>query len=200
MTATRLFPLALLLCLTAATAATAAPVGNLPDSGILGGTWVTNIPADQYLGLTIYRVIPRKVGWFIEGKFGRQMTYESSNYYENISIGQSEDWGDQFLKSDESYDTFNAGVTYAYGKQFFVYLGAGISETDSYRQYHDEFGILGDGGNYWIDGIENGTATNTVFGAMFRTSDTFVIQIGYDSRPAGLNLGIGLVTSWPSPY
>lgn len=187
----------LVLLLLLAVPCTAAPAGNLPERGVVGADWVTNIPAEQYFGLTIYRVIPRKIGWFIEGKFGRSRSYEDSNYYENISIATAEGWGDRLLKEQTVYNTYGGGLTYALRRNFFLYSGVGISTTSSYRQYHDEFQILGDNGDYWIDGPDGDTNTNFVFGGMLRTSRSFVIQAGYDTNPSGLNLGIGLVGDWP---
>ena len=177
--------------------AAAGKVAPIPEGGLVGATWVTNIAAGQYFGLTIFKLRPRQAGWFIEGKFGRRMTYESSDYYENISISEAEGWGDSFLKEDESYDTFDVGLTFAYTNAFALYLGIGLSEVDSYRQYHDDFGILGDNGDYWIDGSMNGTKMNTVGGAIIRTSDTVLLQIGCDSQPKGLNIGVGITTNWP---
>ncbi len=174
-----------------------AKVSELPRSGMVGLSWVMNVPAKEYAGLSLYRVYPGKIGWFGEVKFGRTLTWRTSDYYENISISEAEGWGDRLLKNDTVYDTYSAGITYVVNPGLFLYSGVGYTDSRSYRQYHDDLGILGDNGDYWVDGTKGGSSTNVLVGAMIRASERTVFHIGYDTSPSGLNLGIGMVGAWP---
>lgn len=174
-----------------------ANVSELPASGMVGLSWVMNVSAKEYAGLSLYRVYPGKIGWFAEAKIGRTFSWRTSDYYENISISEAEGWGDRLLKNDAVHDTYSAGITYVVNRGLFLYSGVGYTASRSYRQYHDDLGILGDNGDYWVDGPNGGSSTNMLVGLIIRAKERTVFHVGYDTSPSGLNLGIGMVGAWP---
>ena len=79
----------------------------------------------------------------------------------------------------------------AVGPQFAVYAGAGLSNGTQYRQYLDETGTMGEFGYYWVrDEANSGSKVNVLFGGMFQLTRAFAFQLGFDTQPRGIALGV----------
>jgi hypothetical protein len=162
--------------------------------GYGGFTVIGSFPATGARpGVALMMVRHYQVGFFLDGKLGTQRSWESGDYYENISIHEAEDWGDSRRHIDNNWETYDAGVTYGYTHSFALYLGLGFSHSRQYVQYYDPFHILGRDGLYWVDGKPGVNLLNTTGGMLLRVGRSGLFQIGLDSQPASACVGFGWV-------
>lgn len=117
---------------------------------------------------------------------------DMDHYYDNISKQTAINWGDNQIKSSADGYLVNIGVAQRLNYTFSIYFGIGFSEISYYLQYHDDTGILGDNGDYWIkDDKDNSVKFNATGGLILYVSKNIDLQFGFDTSPGGLNLGIG---------
>ena len=92
------------------------------------------------------------------------------------------------------WTTIDFGVVYAITQEFAVYGGAGYSKETHYRQYFDNSQTRGDFGFYWVaDPAASGTRINVLGGALVRFSRFLVFQLGGESAPQAVNVGVTLM-------
>jgi len=78
-----------------------------------------------------------------------------SSYYSNISQHTAEVvFNDWYRKSSYGKTAIVGGINFPVTKSILLTLGGGLGKLIEFRNYLDEFGILGDGGSYWIKGEE----------------------------------------------
>ncbi|MDA3814721.1 MAG: hypothetical protein PF570_10780, partial [Candidatus Cloacimonetes bacterium] len=76
------------------------------------------------------------------------------------------------------------------------YGGLGVSIYSEYRQYKDEYEILGNDGEYWIENDDKSkTALNALGGVIFYIDSSWVMQIGAESQPTGITIGFSRIFS-----
>lgn len=131
--------------------------------------------------------------YFFDVKLNLNFSKNDNSYYDNISINKAENiFGDKKVGETDSYTIIDAGFIGQVIKELYVYGGIGWSAKIKYYQYFDEFEILGEHGNYWIDGKDNESGFNITAG-LLSICDKYYIMMGVDTRPVGINLGVGIV-------
>jgi hypothetical protein len=155
--------------------------------------YVVNMP-NQYAGASVH-VLTEFMGGFgvyVDAKFDTSSPEDEPGYLDSLTAAEvDERVGDQLFHSDASWKSVNVAILRAVGPQFAVYAGAGLSNGTQYRQYLDENGRTGNFGYYWVRDEENsGSEVNVLFGGIFQLTRAFGFQLGFDTRPRGIALGI----------
>lgn len=158
------------------------------------------------LGFSFMTIPDRKVGLYLD--FKTTVTGPAdSDTEDNVSRTLAEvTWGDPLIGKDESSICFDVGLVKRLRQQFGVYAGLGYYTTQQFRRYSDSSGILGSNGKYWIKDKSKSGINITAGGLIFFNKNTLGI-IGFDTTPAGINLGISwafemkafkqFMDSWP---
>ena len=163
------------------------------DTKIFG--FVTNLP-QQFVGFNFVKLSNTNLGVFIDMKAGLPIrTNDDDDFYDNISVNKAENiFGDQLLNKDNHWFSINAGSTKVISQYTAIYVGLGVSLYSEYRQYKDDFEILGDNGKYWIENDDKSKTTiNALGGIIFKINPTWVMQIGAEAQPTGISIGFGKI-------
>ena len=162
------------------------------DTKIFG--YIANIP-QELLGFNFVKLANTDFGFYIDLKAGLPMRDGADDFYDNISVNKAENiFGDQLLKKDDNWLSLNAGLTKVVSNQLAIYAGLGFSIYSEYRQYKDEFEILGDNGKYWIENEDKSKTTlNALGGIIFKINPTWIMQIGAEAQPTGISIGFGKI-------
>ena len=127
-------------------------------------------------------------GWYFDFLFSIPRVKESSvydfnsNYTENVL-------NDEFRGSKKDAFSFSLGRTMELYQQLQGYAALGLGFESKYREYSDQYGILGDGGQYYIkDG--NSTNVNGHIGLLLFL-EKVSLKLGYESHSSGATFGIG---------
>ena len=154
--------------------------------------FVANIPK-EFLGLNLISTSKQSFGLYFDFKIGLIQGYNTDDFYDNISVNKAENiYMDQLLKKNDSWVSINVGLTKVVLKNLVLYGGSGISFYSEYRQYKDEFEILGDNGKYWIENDDESKITlNALGGFIIQIDPKFAFQIGAESQPTGVTIGFG---------
>lgn len=155
--------------------------------------YVVNMP-NQYAGASVH-VLTEFMGGFgvyVDAKFDTSSPEDEEGYLDSLTAAEVDDRiGDQLFHSDASWKSVNVAIMRAVGPQFAVYAGAGLSNGTQYRQYLDETGTMGEFGYYWVrDEATSGSKVNVLFGGMFQLTRAFGFQLGFDTQPRGIALGV----------
>lgn len=155
---------------------------------------VTNLPK-EYAGLGVYSINDGTVGVFFDIKGDFNSPEDQDNFYSNISVNMAEEtFGDGIIKKKGSWLSINGGLTLMVTTDGALYGGLGVSYYSEYRQYYDPTHILGDSGKYWIDNPKGDkTYTNFLCGIILKTSPNMAFQIGYESKPSGVTVGLSFL-------
>jgi hypothetical protein len=98
---------------------------------------------------------------------------------------------DRLFDLEASVTSVNLALMKSLSPQFTLYGGAGYSDVKEYRQYWDEEQEVGFAGYYWVPDEEaSGPKVNLLGGAFFQLGESFAIQMGAESAPAGFTLGV----------
>lgn len=189
------------LCVFVCPGANAKETTNLKIGRFIAVGYCVDLP-EQPLGFFLCGTQPKGVGLYLDFKTSIPMGREGSDdFYENISVSKAEGWGDRLIDTDETWLSFNIGMTKVVLSRAAVYAAAGLSLHSGYRQYKDEFYILGDNGEYWIEDEEvSETTVNGLGGIIIQLSEFWVGQIGVEAMPAGITIGIGRGVSGSSGF
>lgn len=160
------------------------------DQYIFG--YVANIP-EQLLGFSITKTTPKKIGFYLDLKCSLPMYVGADDFYDDISVDEAEFvLFDYLLEVDDNWLSVNAGLTKVLSKHVVFYCGLGFSTRNRYQQYKDEFGILGDEGEYWIENKSKfKQEINAFSGLIVNIGSGWTIQFGPESQPDGFSIGFG---------
>ena len=173
-------------------------LGTAPASGAGPIQYRDTFYAAGYIGNTggqpagLYLILAGKPhGLFLAFK-GSWSRYDSDSYYENISYGQVARWGDRMVNEVISSRTYEIGYGRRVAPWAFVYAGVGWATFDCYREHFDPSYILGEDGRYWISyPPKDHDEFDLTTGALLFLSRSFHLIVGYQTAPAGMNLGFG---------
>lgn len=156
--------------------------------------YVANIP-QELLGFNFIKVSRQDFGFYIDLKAGLPMRAGADDFYDNISVNQAENiFGDRLIKKDDNWFSMNAGITKVISNHLAFYGGLGFSSYSEYRQYKDEFEILGDDGEYWIENDDKSKTTlNALGGVIIQIDPRWIMQIGAEAQPTGISIGFGKI-------
>jgi len=156
--------------------------------------YVANIP-QELLGFNFIKVSKQNFGFYIDLKAGLPMRDGADDFYDNISVNKAENiFGDRLIKKDDNWLSMNAGITKVILNHLAFYGGLGFSIYSEYRQYKDEFEILGDDGEYWIENDDKSKTTlNALGGVIIQIDPRWIMQIGAEAQPTGISIGFGKI-------
>lgn len=137
---------------------------------------------------------PSNLGFYFDFRGGGIKGSDDPDFYENISVNKAENiFNDRFLGEDKGSVSISSGITRSITRYSAIYLGFAYTFFSYYRQYHDEFEILGNNGNYWIEDKEKSSSGISIIGGLLvPVSNSVVFQVGYSSLPNGVMLGVAL--------
>jgi hypothetical protein len=120
--------------------------------------------------------------------------YDGDAYYENLSYGQVAGWGDRMTDEVVVSRTYELAYGRRVARPIMIYAGLGYTTYTCYREHFDPCYILGTHGHYWIAyPVKNHKEIDIMVGAMLFVSRSVHLMLGYQTEPAGVNIGIGLV-------
>jgi hypothetical protein len=163
----------------------------------VGIGYVASVPVTA-LGFSALYMTPklfRGAGVFADVKVTTSSPGSSPFYLSNVTVDQAENtYADRLYDQQSDWTTIDVGVVYAITQEFALYGGAGYSKETHYRQYFDDTQTRGDFGFYWVsDPAASGTRINALGGALVRFSRFLLFQLGGESAPRAVNVGITLM-------
>jgi len=159
----------------------------------IGLIYTTNLPLQKF-GLG-FCTLSKSFGFYFDFRVhGTGMTIETDDdFYTNISVNEAENiFEDEFIDEKDHIVSYNFGITLRTIKGIYLFGGIGRAAYDTYRQYYDQYGILGAGGRYWITGPSSEPSGYSAFGGILINIEKVFIQAGYCSKPKGYIAGIGI--------
>lgn len=152
--------------------------------------FVANIPKEP-IGLYLCTIRPQTIGFYLSLHVGIPPFPPDNQTYPNISIHKAENiFGDRFLGEKEYTSSVSVGITKTLAVDKALYIAPGCTWTDTYREYYDEFEILGKHGNYLIED-DSRAQLNLSAGFILTTSSGTNMILGVSVQPLGGSLGIG---------
>lgn len=167
---------------------------NLRTTSYLGLGYVASVPITP-LGFSLLVVSPkvfRGAGVYGDVKLTTSSAGSDPYYLPGVSVADAEiTYGDLLYEQRSDWLTIDLAMVYAITGEFAVYAGAGYSREKHFRQYFDDTQSRGDLGFYWIsDPAESGTRVNVLGGALVRLRHFLYFQMGVESAPRAVNLGL----------
>jgi hypothetical protein len=159
-----------------------------------GVGYVATIPVTP-LGFSALVVTPRLLrgaGLYADVKLTTKSPGSDPYYLPDVTVDQAEvTYNDLLVEQKSDWVTIDLAMVYAVTGDFAIYGGAGYSKEKHYRQYYDASKTRGDFGFYWIaDPAASGTRVNVLGGAVARVGRFFYFQMGVESEPRAVNLGL----------
>lgn len=159
----------------------------------IGVGFTANLP-DQLVGGSVHYMtgLFGGTGLYADFKLDMESPEDEDGFIDNITPEEVEETrNDRLFDLQASTTTVNLALMKALSPQFTVYGGAGYSDVKEYRQYWDEEQEIGFAGYYWVKDEEaSGPKVNVLGGAFFQLGESFAIQMGAESQPAGFTLGV----------
>ncbi len=158
-------------------------VGNAPDA-VAGGMAYVLVP--KWGGIGVY-VDAKFDGSNPSGERGYDANYTSARLANEVD-------GANFVKTEESWRSFNIGVVRPLTPSFLAYVGGGLARTTSFDLFNVPLTTpVGLGGTAWVEDPEaTETRANFMFGIMMRVTSRITTQFGYETQPDGLTVGASL--------
>lgn len=181
------FVIAVAVVGNAALAGAITPPCNLKSENHFGFGLVMNLPK-QWLGFSFFGTRPNQVSLYIDMKTTIPMEYGGDYLYHNISVAQAEEWNDPLQEEHSTWISLNVGLTKVLSSRVAGYVAVGYAGFTTYRNYYDEFQILGDRGSYWVE-AENSSFINGLAGLLITAGRNWGIQVGGEAVPRGVTLG-----------
>ena len=141
------------------------------------------------MGFCFFSTKSEGVGFYIDLKFSVPLIYGGDDFYDNISVYQAEGWGDRLLDEQDGWISGNLGLTRVLSSSVALYAGVGYSANTGYREYYDEFHILGTNGRYWVEAGDT-EYFNALGGMLLVLGRNWGLQVGGEMNPAGVTAGL----------
>lgn len=158
----------------------------------IGVGFTANVP-DQLVGGSVHYLssLLGGLGLYADFKLDMESPEDEDGFIDNLTPAEVEDTrDDRLFDTQPSVTSVNLALMGALSPQFTLYAGAGYSDVKEYRQYYDDDNDAGVNGYYWVPDAEaSGGKVNLLGGAFFQLGESFAIQMGAESEPAGITLG-----------
>lgn len=195
---TPVVPVALALC-SASLHAQRQPRPSIPtfkNVTHVGVGWVANVP-NTYLGFSTLGLFPGIVGGaglYADVKLTTSSPGDEPGYLPNVTPQDAElTYGDLLFDEQSDWLTVDLALVYAVSPELAVYGGAGYARRTHFRQYFDDSETRGEFGFYWVsDADRSGTRVNALGGVMIRLTRFTAFQVGGETQPPGVTLGLTL--------
>lgn len=160
----------------------------------IGIGYTANLP-NQLVGVSGHFVSPSVLGGlgiYVDAKMDNSSPRDEEGYLPDLTAEEVEDTrNDPIFRREGSWQTVNVALMKPVTPQMVVYAGAGMSKTTEYNEYFDEAREMGRLGFYWVeDADRSGTFANFLGGVYFQLGESFAVQLGGESRPAGFTMGV----------
>lgn len=193
-----LVPIAAAAMGLATVATTAAPV-SAQGMTRYGIGYVANTP-DLLAGVGGHVVFPvfGGLGIFADVKFDVESPSREAEFRSTMTAleVQNEIEGVEFLSLGDSWRTYNIGLVRPLLPSLKLYAGAGYAVRTRYRFFYDSSEEVGEFGFIWVEAPEEEkTTVNVLFGGFMRVSRVVSFQIGIETAPRGLTVGV-MLGSW----
>lgn len=159
---------------------------------ILSVGYVTNTP-NMFFGVG-GSLLHGDWGIYVDYKWSHDDPRSDQQFIENWTPAQvtSEFPDDQLVRTFDRWRSFNVALVRRLGA-YAVYVGAGQANGDQFVEYRSEELDRGYGGYYWLeDGEADTTEANILFGGMFQIMPSLIVQLGYETQPGGVTVGVML--------
>lgn len=147
----------------------------------------------QYIGFSAQALTLRLggIGIYVDAKFDRTPPSEDAEFDPSMTAEEAEDrFGDELFLEEDSWQSINVALLRPVIPELLLYLGAGYSSQEHYRQYFDPSEERGLEGFYWVeDPRGSGNRLNLLGGAFFRISQSLLVQFGVETKPRGVTVG-----------
>mgnify|MGYP004501797231 CR=1 FL=1 len=160
----------------------------------IGIGYVANIP-NQMVGVTGHFVSPTLLGGlglYVDAKLDNSSPEDEEGFIPDLTAEQvAETRNDVIFQQAGSWQTVNVALMKPVTSQLVAYAGAGVSKVTEYNEYFDEAREMGRLGFYWVEDEErSGTHANFMGGVFFQLGESFAVQMGGETRPAGFTMGL----------
>lgn len=162
-----------------------------------GFGYVGNAP-DAVVGGMAYVLVPKRggIGVYLDAKFDGSSPRGERGYDANYTSQRlaNEVDGAHFVKTEESWRSFNIGIVRPLTPSFMAYVGGGVAKATWFDLYNVPLTtFVGLGGTAWVEDPEaSETRANFMFGIMMRVTSRITTQFGYETQPDGLTVGASL--------
>lgn len=147
----------------------------------------------QYIGFSAQALTLRMggIGIYVDAKFDRTPPSKEQEFDPSLTADEAEDlFGDRLFTEEDSWQSVNVALIRPVIPELLLYLGAGYSSQEHYRQYYDQSGERGLEGLYWVeDPGRSGSKLNLLGGGFFRISQSLLVQFGVETKPRGVTVG-----------
>jgi hypothetical protein len=190
-------PLLALACLSLTGRPLAAQgEANLRNSSRIGVGYVANVPS-TFLGFSLIGLTDKLfggAGLYADFKTTTSDLRNDPYFVPGWTVEDAEiGFGDMLYDEQSEWLSFNFALVYAFTYDLALYGGAGYSRERHYRQYFDDAQERGEFGFYWIADPEgSGNRVNVLGGVLFRLTKFVLFQLGGETKPAGVTVGITL--------
>ncbi|MBT4207723.1 hypothetical protein HOE22_05205 [Candidatus Woesearchaeota archaeon] len=160
------------------------------DVNNYGGGMTVSIP-NALLGISIFPKYHNN--WYFNGKISFSPINSRDEFYDHSSKW-SEALGDSKKDDKIEYTLLNVGLTKKLKNSLIIYGGLGWVIKDEYFQYYDEYHILGEDGEYWVNGDDKGNTINFNGGIIIPSSSTNYFNyflMDFDLNPLQFSIGLG---------
>ena len=162
----------------------------------VGVGWVANVPT-SYLGFSVMPVTPSLfggAGLYADVKLTNDSPKNDVGFLSGVTVEDAElTFGDRLFSDHSDWVTVDLALVYAVAPELVLYGGAGYSKETHYREYFDEAEERGNFGFYWVaDPADTGTRVNILGGAIMRLNRYVSFQVGGQTKPVGVNVGVVL--------
>lgn len=170
-------------------------VAQLPDRMQFGLGYAGNAP-DALGGVAAYAIWPAfgGLGIYVDAKFDIESP-ENDRAFDatrtRVTV-ENEVQGAQFLRSEESFRSFNAALVRPLSQALFIYAGGGIAKAKSYYLYNVP--TQGDVGDALLVAApdQDEDRVNLMAGIILRMSSILSSQFGFETEPQGVTVGVSL--------
>ena len=160
-----------------------------PFSSFFG--YSANLP-DQEMGFSYGEILDQRWGIYIDVKISIGVPGSaSSDYREDMTVAIAEELGHMWQAEKTGYFSLNLGTTRWLGSRLAAYGALGLCAVQPYSQWDDPTGLFGPEGGYWIDTKKQSIRANLMVGALYPVSSRILLQLGVESLPRGLTIGLG---------
>lgn len=153
--------------------------------------FISSVPGVPF-GASVGLATSNRVGFYAALKMNfKDIGKDASDFYQNISEEKARNtFHDPEKSSRTGITVIEAGITGRVLRNLYAYLGVGYTMRTDYKQFQDEFRILGKDGLYWVKTGDNSTINLNGGIVLFLVRGPY-LQLGFDTSPGWINLGIG---------
>lgn len=157
----------------------------------------SNFPK-AFIGTQVLIPVSNNVSVYADFNYGYSGNHHNAKFYDPMNYGDllevnNQDWRYRFSIDDHftRHYVANAGLSYAVSQSFSLYALSGINFDDRFVIAHDPELMSEKYSDFFMVARKHDINVNYGGGVMF-TEPGYFLQLGYDAKPEGFKLGIGV--------